>query len=81
MKIQDLIRGHSIDNLRSGKIIAKDDQKHTVRVGTTELTFYYAGAASVGDIVILECPDGDLNKGYILEASPLIMGEGTTCEI
>lgn len=80
-KIQNIIRGYSINNLRVGKIISKEDTTYVVRIGTAEVTCEFSGTAYVGQIVTLEAPDGDLNKAYILEAAPVGIGEGETVAI
>jgi hypothetical protein len=80
-KIQDLIRSHSIDNLRVGTVISKDGTTHVVRIGTTEIIYQFSGSANVGQLVTLECPDGDLTKAYILAAAPIGIGEGGMVEI
>ncbi|MBN1254012.1 MAG: hypothetical protein JXA50_01895 [Deltaproteobacteria bacterium] len=70
------IRGQSINNLRLGKIIAKEGTTHTVRIGSAQITCHYSGSASVGQHVTLECHDGDLTKSYILATAPIGIAEG-----
>jgi hypothetical protein len=78
---KDFIKFNSIDNLRLGKITSRVGQWYGVRVGFATLTLRFTGEASVGDVVTLECPDGDLNKGHIVETSPLVLGDGGIIEV
>jgi hypothetical protein len=79
--LKELIHDHSVDNLRIGKIISKDETAFVVRIGDTEVTCSYTGSAYVGQIVAMECPDGDLTKAYILSTAPIGIGEGETVAI
>lgn len=76
-----LINRHSINNLRIGEVLSRSDQWLTVRVGQAKRTLRFSGSAAAGDVVTLECPEGDLNKGHVVEVSPLILGDGGIIEV
>jgi len=70
------VRTHSIDNLRLGRVVARSADRCTVRVGITEVVCWFSGDAAVGDVVALECPDGELAKGRVVGRSAFILAEG-----
>jgi hypothetical protein len=70
------IRKRSIDNTRLGKVLTRNDTTYTIRVSNTVITCNYSGSIYVGQYVTLVCPDGDLNKAYILSSNPVGIGEG-----
>jgi hypothetical protein len=81
MTVQKYIKEHSIDNIQYGKVTARDENIVTVQVGIVERTCFFSGSANVGQIVALQCPDGDFSKACILGTFPAGYGEGGNIEI
>ncbi len=78
--IKEYVHRHSIDNVGQGKIIAKNGDLCTIRIGTREITANFPGG-TVGQTVSLQYPDGDVSKGYVVTSAPVILGEGGNIEV
>jgi hypothetical protein len=78
--IKEYVHRHSIENLGFGKIIAKEGDLCTIRIGTRVITANFADGI-IGQTVSLQYPDGDISKGYIVTSAPVIIGEGGIVEI
>ena len=81
MTVQKYIKDHSINNIRYGKVTARSENILTVETGIVELVCFFSGSANIGQIVALQCPDGDLSKACVLGTIPVGYGEGGNIEI
>lgn len=73
--IKEYVQKHSINTLKLGTITAKVNDVCTVRVGIRDMEATFA-AGKVGEVVSIQCPDGEDSKSYIVGSIDIGFGTG-----